>query len=217
MNSAIIVSGGLGTRFGGDTPKQFIKINGQEILSFSVKTFLNHPQIDEVIIVSPKKWRKHVISQYPECHVVLGGKRRQDSSLNGVMATSDKSTNVLIHDAVRPFISSQIISKCLSALKTFDASAPIIPSIESMVKWNGKKADFIDRAEIQIVQTPQCFKKHTIIDILKSNFQGTDEIGMLLKFHPNSKIKLIDGNIDNIKITSQNDMKYFSKSNINGS
>ena len=214
MNSVVIVSGGSGTRFGGDIPKQFIKINGQEILAFSVTTFLSHPQIDEVIIVSPKKWRKHVVSQYPECHVVTGGERRQDSSLNGVMATSERSINVLIHDAVRPFISSQIISNCLSALSVYDASAPIIPSADSLIKWDGGKAHFINRSEIQIVQTPQCFKKHTIIDVLKSNLHGTDEIGMLLRAHPNSKIKLIEGDLDNKKITSQNDLNYFNKTNI---
>ena len=57
MNSAVIVAGGVGLRFGGDIPKQFIKIDGQEILSFSVNTFLDHPQIDEVIIVCHPDWK----------------------------------------------------------------------------------------------------------------------------------------------------------------
>ena len=211
MNSAVIVAGGSGDRFGKEIPKQFIQIHGQEILSFPVKTFLQHPKIDEVIIVSHPDWVDHVASQYSECHVVLGGKCRQESSLNGVTATSAESINVLIHDAARPFVTEEIISDCLSALTNHDGSAPIIPATDSLIKWNGQKAHFEERSDIQIVQTPQCFKKQFIIDILESDISGTDEIGMLLRLYPESKVKFIEGNIDNIKITTQNDLHYFNK------
>ena len=66
MNSAVIVAGGSGSRFGGDIPKQFIQIDGREILSFSIQTFITHPQIHEVIIVCHPDWKKHVITNYPE-------------------------------------------------------------------------------------------------------------------------------------------------------
>ena len=210
MNSAVIVAGGLGIRFGNNIPKQFIKINSQEILSFSVKTFLKHPKIDEVIIVSHPEWRKHVASEYPECHVVSGGPRRQDSSLNGVIATSAESKNVLIHDSVRPFVTEEVISNCLSALVNYDGSAPIVPPSDSLVKWDGKKAIYVDRSNIKIVQTPQCFNKIFILDVLKANITGTDEIGMLLELYPAAKLKFIKGNVDNIKITTKNDLSFFS-------
>ena len=212
MNSAIIVAGGSGVRFENEIPKQFIKIHCQEILSFSVKTFLKHPKIGEVIIVSHPDWMTHVASQYPECHVVPGGERRQDSSLNGVIATSEKSINVLIHDAVRPLVSEEIISDCLSALENYDASAPIILPVDSLIKWDGQKAISVDRANIKIVQTPQCFNKVIILNVLKSDITGTDEIGMLLGVYPESKLKFIQGSSDNIKITTKNDLSYFRKS-----
>ena len=211
MNSAVIVAGGSGDRFGTETPKQFVKINGQEILSFSVTKFLKHPQIDEVIIVSHPDWINHVVSQYPDCLAVEGGNHRQISSLNGITATSAESNNVLIHDAARPFVSEQIISDCLSALENYDGSAPIIPATDSLVKWDGEKAHFVKRSDIQIVQTPQCFKKQIIFDVLKTDMSGTDEIGMLLKQFPKSKVKFIEGSVDNIKITTQNDLNYFNK------
>ena len=211
MNSAVIVAGGSGDRFGTETPKQFVKIHGQEILSFSVNKFLKHPQIDEVIIVGHPGWMNHIVSQYPDCSTVEGGKIRQVSSLNGVIATSPKSRNVLIHDAARPFVSEQIISDCLSALENYDGSAPIIPTLDSLVKWDGKKAHFVKRSDIQIVQTPQCFKKQIILDVLKTDISGTDEIGMLLRQFPKSKVKFIEGSVDNIKITTQNDLNYFNK------
>jgi len=211
VNSAVIVAGGTGSRFGNKTPKQFNKIHSKEILSFSVKTFLSHPEIDEVIIVSHSDWMDHVVTKYPECHVVSGGKRRQNSSLNGITATSSKCLNVLIHDAARPFVTAEIISDCLSALGNYDGSAPIILPTDSLIKWDGQKAISVDRSNIKIVQTPQCFKKIIISDVLKSDITGTDEIGMLLSLYPESKLKFIPGCADNIKITTQNDLSYFNK------
>ena len=148
MNSAIIVAGGSGSRFGGDIPKQFIKIDGQEILSFSVHTFSTHPQIQEIIIVCHPDWKKHVIANYPECIVVEGGQRRQDSSLEGVRAVPHESEHVLIHDAVRPFVDKKIITNCLSALKNADGSAPIMNIDNSLIELEKEKAAFIDRSKM---------------------------------------------------------------------
>ena len=159
MNSAVIVAGGNGSRFGQDIPKQFYKLNGKEILSYSVSTFCKHPQIDEVVIVCHSDWIEHVKSKYPECIVTVGGKRRQDSSLNGVMTTSHKTEIVLIHDAARPFVSEEIITDCLAALK---------------------------------------------------NIKGTDEIGMVLKLFPDSRLNFVSGSPLNIKITTDLDLHYFS-------
>ena len=214
MNSAVIVAGGSGARFGNKIPKQFIKIHNQEILSFSVKVFLKHPKIDEVIIVSHPEWRGHVASQYPDCHVVVGGTHRQNSSLNGVTATSAESINVLIHDAARPFVTEKIISNCLSSLGNYDGVAPIIPATDSLIQWDGQNAHCVKRENVQIVQTPQCFKKIIISNVLESNISGTDEIGMLLNLYPDSKVNFIEGSIDNVKITTQNDLNYFSNKTI---
>ena len=211
MNSAVIVAGGASARFDNKIPKQFVKVYNQEILSFSVNTFLNHHKIDEVVIVSLPDWINHVASEYPKCHVVAGGTHRQHSSLNGVTATSSETINVLIHDAARPFVTDEIISDCLSALANYDGSAPIVSPTDSLVKWDGKKAISENRSNIKIVQTPQCFNKEIILDVLKSDITGTDEIGMLLKLYPDSKVQFIEGSINNIKITTQNDLSYCKK------
>ena len=84
-------------------------------------------------------------------------------------------------------------------------------SPDSLVKCNGKSASFINRSEVKFVQTPQCFKKQIISFVLESNISGTDEIGMLLKLYPDSKLKFIEGSSDNIKITTQSDLNYFNK------
>ena len=210
MNSTIIVAGGTGSRIKGDTPKQFIKLNGEEILSYSVTTFLYHPQIGEVVIVCHPDWIEHVKSTYAECIVTGGGERRQDSSLNGVRTTSQDTEIVLIHDAARPFISNEIITNCLEALKNADGSAPILDSPNSLVKWNGKKASRINRSEIKIVQTPQCFHKELILKVLSAGIEGTDEIGMVLETFPDSRLEFIKGSTLNNKITTDLDLHYFS-------
>ena len=210
MNSTVIVAGGTGSRIKGDTPKQFIKLNGEEILSYSVTTFLNHPQIEEVVIVCHSDWIEHVKSKYPECIVTAGGERRKDSSLSGVKAASPESEIVLIHDAARPFVSETIITDCLNALKNADGSAPILDSSNSLVMWDGKKALRINRSEIKIVQTPQCFRKELILKALSTDIEGTDEIGMLLENFPASRLEFIKGSPLNNKITTDLDLHYFS-------
>ena len=206
MNSAVIVAGGMGIRFGLDLPKQFHNLCGKEILAFSVETFLRHSNIQEVIIVAHEDWVDHVRKNYPQCISVTGGKRRQDSSLKGVLATNINSNNILIHDAARPFLNSEIIDDCLAALKNSDASAPVLDSTNSLIELKKNQISWVNRRNIKSVQTPQCFKRNLILDVLKSSIEGTDEIGMLLKFDHSKKIQLVDGDANNIKITTKTDL-----------
>ena len=206
MNSVVIVAGGNGLRFGGDMPKQFYKLNGKEILSYSVSTFYKHPQIDEVVIVCHPYWVDHVKSKYPECIVTMGGERRQDSSLNGIMTTSHKADIVLIHDAARPFVSEAIITDCLAVLETCDGSAPILDSPDSLIEWDGKSTIKINRSDIKIVQTPQCFRINVIKELYKTSIDSSDEISLALKSDKNYTIKLISGSEKNIKITTKSDL-----------
>jgi len=210
MNSAVIVAGGAGFRFGGDIPKQFIKIDGQEILSFSVNTFLDHPKIDEVIIVCHPDWIDTVFDNYPNCKVVKGGKRRQDSSLNGVLKTDEKAEIILIHDAARPFVSIEIISACLEALDSCEGSAPVMDVYNSLIQLDNDSASYVDRSKIREVQTPQCFKKELMLKVLSDSLEGTDEIGMVLRKFPKTIINFVAGEEKNYKITSKVDLQIAS-------
>ena len=206
MNSAVIVAGGSGSRITEDIPKQFMKIGGREILTYSVKTFLNHSEINEVIIVSHAEWINHVKENYPNCKVVKGGNTRQKSVKNGLSSCSDSSKNILIHDAARPLISPDIITSCLQTLESADAVAPIMNSSNSLVEWDGKDAKFINRDNIKEVQTPQCFNKEVVQQALDMGIEGTDEIGLLLQVNPKSIISFIPGSETNRKITSEDDL-----------
>ena len=196
----------MGIRLGLDLPKQFHDLCGREIISYSVETFLNHPEIHEVIIVTPYDWVDHVAQNYPKCIVVKGGTKRQDSSLNGVLATNIESENILIHDAVRPFVTARVISDCLNSLEKAPVSAPIMDSTNSLIRLNDKQVSFIDRNHIKTVQTPQCFKRALILEVLNSSIDGTDEVGMLLKYNPKKKIEFVKGDPNNLKITSPIDL-----------
>lgn len=206
MNTAIIVAGGSGQRLESDIPKQFLKINGKELLSFSVNTFFNHPQIDQVIIVSHKDWLDHVKDSFPDCQVIQGGSTRQESTRNGLSIIDKNCKNVLIHDAARPLISDKIISDCLSTLSSSDGTAPILDSTNSLVNWDGESSKYIDRSQIKSVQTPQCFRRQIIENALRSSISGTDEIGIVLQVLPEAKINFIQGSKDNIKITTAIDL-----------
>ena len=211
MNSAVIVAGGSGSRIGGEIPKQFLKINGDEILSYSVNTFLKHPKINEVVIVSHPDWIDTVSKNYPHCQVVKGGNRRQYSSLNGVLATDAKGENVLIHDAARPFVTTRIISDCLEKLIHFEGTAPVMETSNSLIQLENERAIFVDRTKIFEVQTPQCFKKEFILEVLSNTLEGTDEIGMVLRKYPKAKINFVEGEEKNYKITSKMDLQISSQ------
>ena len=125
----------------------------------------------------------------------------------GVRAVSNESENILIHDAVRPFVDKKIITNCLSALKNADGSAPIMSTNNSLIDLEKEKATFIDRSKIKEVQTPQCFRKELIREALSSDIEGTDDIGIVLRLFPESKLSFIPGNRDNLKITTERDLQ----------
>ena len=168
---------------------------------------MNHPQINEVIIVAHVEWVDHVKENYPICKVVKGGNSRQESVKNGLKTCSNNSTQILIHDAARPMISSKIITSCITALKNADGVAPIIDSSNSLVEWDGQNATFIDRDKIKEVQTPQCFKKEVIQKALDMRIEATDEIGVVLKSKVTHIIDFVRGSHENVKITQRKDIE----------
>ena len=117
----------------------------------------------------------------------------------------------MIHDAARPFVSEEIISNCLAALENSDGSAPVMNPSNSLIQMEEKMAAYVDRSKIKEVQTPQCFQKEFILQVLTSGTEGTDEIGLVLKTFSNSRLKFISGSPMNNKITSNFDLNFFSK------
>ncbi len=211
INTAIIVAAGSGSRLASDTPKQFLKLHDVEILSYSVQSFLAHPQIDSVIIVTSAEYLDHVIHEYPDCKVVLGGSTRQDSVFNGLEACNTDTDNVMIHDAARPLIPSRVIDECLSSLEKHDGVAPAILPADSMVHLEDSGFSNLKRDSLRIVQTPQCFH----LDILKAAHASgnidTDEIGLVKQSNPLARLCFIDGAAESMKVTRPIDLDIIEK------
>ena len=206
MTTAIIVAAGKGERVGLETPKQFIEIDGKQILSLSIEAFKKNKEINQIIIVVNEKWHNKISNLYSDCKVIIGGASRQESVKIGVESCDNHAEIVLIHDAARPFISQNIIQNCIKKIKSADAVAPILDSTDSLVEINGNKHKLINRRDIKSVQTPQCFKINVIKKAMDTKFTSTDEIGLLLKKNPNSNLVFIKGSSKNFKITSKYDL-----------
>tara|TARA_A100001011_G_C14314453_1_gene847230 strand:+ start:1380 stop:2024 length:645 start_codon:yes stop_codon:yes gene_type:complete len=210
MNSAIILAGGKGERYKSKTPKQFGKLRGKEILSFSVSTFKNHPKIDEIIIVTSEEWYDHVSKNYSNCIVAIGGKTRRKSCENGFLSCNKDSKNILIHDAARPMVSNKIISICIKNLNSFSATSPALASTDSIVYFDKEQYKNLNRKNVFKMQTPQGFKRDILKKILNSNEDATDEIGTFISLFPNDLPNIFEGEKENLKITTQDDIDIIS-------
>lgn len=208
MNSAIILAAGKGLRLKNKLPKQFITINGKQILSFSVRAFIEHPLIDEVIIVAMEKDIEKLKKEYPQCKIIKGGETRQESSTNGVNSVQPGAKNVVIHDAARPFVSKDSITECINKLDTHVATGPILDSTDSLVECHNGKYEHIDRSCIKKVLTPLGFRLETIKKAQSSNLTATGEINLVCQCDPNANIYLFKGDNYNFKITERSDLKF---------
>lgn len=225
---AVILAGGSGNRFGADRPKQFLTMpDGRTILEHSVQAFARCTAIDEVCIVSREDWCDYVRElvhnnmEHPEgacwtkvTHVIPGGKERYHSTLAALEAYRDRDdVAFLIHDAVRPYISEQVITACIDALATADACAVGVPTTDTIwVTRDGCIAAIPDRRTLFNAQTPQCFRAPLLRDAFRRalqdpHFLPTDDCGVVLTYRPDIPIRIIPGNPSNIKITFPSDIR----------
>lgn len=219
-NIAIILASGTGSRSGLDIPKQFFKINNKTLLEYSIEAFNKNKNIDEIIVVSHSEHIdtvNEIIKKNNYTKVgktVVGGATRQESSFNGISSISDLEAKVLIHDAVRPFVSQRIINDCITSLQTNKAVNVAIETSDTIIEIDNKSClkSTLKRNSLRRVQTPQGFDLDLIKQAHKmaidtNNFKFTDDCG-LIEFFELEKIKVIEGDIHNIKITYPQDLKF---------
>ena len=206
INNVIIVAGGTGNRFENNIPKQFILLNEMRMIDYSINTFKNHKNIDNIIIVCHADWLKTIKKENPTCIVTEGGKTRKESCYNGLIVCDDDVDNILIHDAARPFVSKRIISACISALSQHQACSPFIKLNDSIIFKENNKYKKLDRESLFCMQTPQGFKKNILKKILSVKSDDTDEIGTYIDMYPNNPPYLYEGNKENFKVTLKEDI-----------
>ena len=205
---AIIVAGGSGSRMKTDIPKQFIEVGGLPILMHTLRRFKEADENIEIILVLPESqfdyWNE-LCKNYPTVphKLVKGGKTRFQSGLNGLQVI-DSEGLVAIHDGVRPFVSTEIINESFRIAAEKGTAVVSVPSKDS-VRVNGLA---IDRSTVRIIQTPQTFQ----ISLIKKAFE-TEELSTFtddasVAEHAGFKINLIEGNYENIKITTPEDLLW---------
>lgn len=216
-NVAIILAGGVGSRVGKKTPKQFLKIKGREMILYSLETFSKCSKIDKIVIVSYANCIKRTISLVKKngiekvVSVVKGGATRQESVLNGLEEVNRlfKNCNVLIHDSARPMVSEKIIIENIKALTKCDCTTTALPVSDSVYKVkDGSVIEGLDRETIYLAQTPQCGK----LDLLYKSYKNakntyTDEANLLASL--GYKTRIILGDVDNKKVTFKEDLDNF--------
>jgi len=219
--AAIVLAAGKGYRLQSKIPKPLVEINSKPIIVYSLNILSRHPKIKEIILVANPKNLKDTISKIRQYrikkikHVVLGGRMRQDSVINGLRAISPKTDLVLIHDGVRPFINKEMVSEVIREAEISGAAIAGVPVKATIKMVTYRKSHIANRIEVKKtlnredlweIQTPQVFRKDLILKAYKKfgNLSVTDDSMLMEKL--GAKVSIVLGSYNNIKITTPEDL-----------
>ena len=209
---AIIVAGGKGERMNANIPKQFLEIQGKPILMHTLEVFNRFDAGIRLILVSPKvqiKYWNELCAKHNfglKHQIVAGGQSRFNSVKNGLQAIKSPAM-VAVHDGVRPLVSVETITRCFETAEKFDTAIPVVDLVDSIrqVSENGSKS--VDRNAYKLVQTPQVFDADLLLKAYGQEYTPlfTDDASVVEAL--GTKIYLVEGNRENIKITTEFDLK----------
>ncbi len=231
--TAIILSGGKGTRLNSDIPKQYIRVRDRAIISYSLEIFLNHQDIDSVVIVAADEWHQFILDEMKENSALndkfIGfarpGDNRQLSIWNALEVINNRFANednvpsdcdrlVMIHDAARPCISNDLITRLIVAYKGYDGVIPVLPMKNTLyMSENGQCITaLLDRDKIYAGHTPELFNlkkyykanKALLPDRIKL-INGSSEPAVM----GGMNIAMIENDENNFKITTNADLERF--------
>ena len=233
MNIAVVLAGGVGSRFGADIPKQFVEVLGKPVIAYTLESFEKHPGVDAILVVCVKPYidyiwelkNKYGFSKLK--WVTKGGSTFQESMINGVNYLSDKAKpddTVLFHFAASPFIKPDIITDVIRVCKEKGTNAISTTdyyllsgkkkSLNSVLDKDNYTDEYIDRDSIAVMNTPHAFQYQFIVDMYKEAI----EKGILDTVEPHTttlmyamgkKIYFSKGSQSNIKITTKDDIELF--------
>lgn len=217
---AIIPAGGKGTRSGYNIPKQFLKINGKEIIAYTLEVFEKNRSVNEIIISADPYYfkllnkikKKYSISKL--ARMVTAGKERQDSVYNGLNSLPASTGDlILVHDAVRPLLPAKVLSNAIKTAKVYGNALVCIKAKDTLIHGKVLVGKYINRESVCYVQTPQIFEysvlKKAMDKAFKDKFIGTDESMLVQRL--NKKINIVEGSAFNFKLTSKEDIQLLSK------
>ena len=220
---ALIIAGGKGSRMHQDIPKQFLTVNEIPVIVYTLQAFEHHPEIDTIAVVCLKGWEK-ILRAYAKQfnisklqYVVTGGKNGQDSIRNGVYELEKYFSSedvVLIHDAIRPMISAEIISDCIIKTKEHGSAIAAIPCAEAILQTENGVASTgsYPRNLLRRAQTPQGFTLGKICDLHRRALEAgiTNSVASCtLMIEMGEQVHFSAGSDKNIKLTSIEDFDIF--------
>lgn len=208
---AIIVAAGRGSRFGGNLPKQYTPLGKTVVLTQTVRAFLNHPKIAGVrVLIHPddQDLYESALAGLEILAPVFGGKSRQESVFNGLQSVAEFNPDVvLIHDAARPFVTSDVIDRVIAATTSGVGVIPALPVTDTLKREvEGYCADTVDRTSLWRAQTPQGFEFQDIYPAHKqlAGKELTDDAALMEAV--GKSVRFVMGHEDNFKITTQDDL-----------
>lgn len=209
--AAIIVAGGSGSRMKTNVPKQFIVLHGQPVLMHTLQVFHDYLPEIELILALPEA---HVSHWERLCHqfgftvahqVVVGGNTRFQSVKNALTMISE-SYLVAVHDGVRPLVNKTTIASCFSLAQQRGAAIPVVPVNDSVRRVENGQSVPVNRQSLRLIQTPQVFRSQMLIAAYRQKYRTefTDDASVVE--YAGHRVFLVDGNPENIKITTKNDL-----------
>lgn len=223
MNIALIIAGGSGKRMGQDIPKQFLNVGEKPIIVYTLEAFQNHPSIDGIVVVCIKGW-ENILSSYAKqfnitklVSIVEGGECGQASIKNGLDEVKSKFSEddiVLIHDAIRPMVSEDIITDNIAKCNLYGNATTVVPCTTVVLKktTDDYSEEIVNRDEIYLTQTPQAF---VLKDILSAHEEAkqkgiTNSVASCTLYSElGRKVYYSVGSETNIKLTRPADIDIF--------
>lgn len=214
--TAIIVAAGKSKRIQGKIPKQFIEIGGKPLLSHTLEKFEECEDIGEILLVVPEDWLTYCTAEITDKYgfkkinkVISGGEKRQDSVYKGLLAILNDTSIVVIHDGVRPLVKVSHITESIKLCQKCKAVILAVPVKETVKRIeDGSVVTTLNRERLWIAQTPQTFDYKILLDAYEKakldGFVGTDDASLVERM--GIEVKILEGDYDNIKITTQGDL-----------
>jgi 2-C-methyl-D-erythritol 4-phosphate cytidylyltransferase len=219
MVTALIPAAGMGRRMGGAVAKQFLPLGDKPMLAHTLLVFQRTSEVDEIIPILSKEdmesCLRDIIEQYHITKVrtlVVGGKERQDSVMNGLQKLEKDAAVVLVHDGVRPFVTHSMIKECVDIARKGDCAVVGVPVKDTVKEVDDKQIvrHTLERNRLWTIQTPQGFPvkilKHAYGESCKHKAYGTDDATLVER--AGGRVRVIMGSYENIKITTPEDLIF---------
>lgn len=214
--SVVLLSGGVGKRFGASIPKQYVELVGRPIATYSMETFSKMPAVSEIVVVCEEEWR----SVFEDEHARLGrlkpisfakpGAERQDSVYNGFAAISPDAELVAIHDSARPMVTAEETLQCAEQAMEVGAATLGVkckPTIKE-VDQNGRVVKTLDRSKLMEIHTPQIIRpallKEGFEAVKRDGLEVTDDVSIIEQI--GKPVQIVEGSYENLKVTTPEDL-----------